>query len=520
MDCLSPTHPILRPIVSTEMKKALQLSNANKAPGPSGIKFAIVKLLPSNYIKTIINIFNAIIATKYWPTSFKFVNMMFIHKINKSKTDPLSFRPISLIEPFAKLFEKLITNRLNYYLEYHNILPSNQFGFRTGKSTTHSIYFIKEKVLENKKQHKTTLIATRDVEKAFDKVWFKGLLFKINNYFPNQPEMLAFFYNYLTNRKITPYFNNEKGFSFSPKAGVPQGSCLGPVLYLIFVSDIPPPIFPDTTISQYADDIIHTVTSDSKGKNKTKNAIKKLQHELDHTLNWERNWKIKTNIQKCKINYSGTTSEIITYFGGIFTENIELSIENPLRILGYHLNNYLSELSQIHECTKKANTQINRLYRFSHAPPAVKRHLYLALVQPLLTYPNTTLHQCNKTNISKLQKVQNKGVRFITNTKLNDRLKSENLHVMAKIEPINVRIHKLAKKTLYKLKENYTSENNQFPPTILFDSEYNYNVDRLNPPKISISEQIESEFKQNRKLLINTIPNDPENFVIPIAIYT
>ena len=106
--------------------------------------------------------------------------MIFAPKQSKTLTDPLNYRPISLLEVFAKLLEKIIMNRLLFYLEFNNILPPNQFGFRPGRSTNHSILMIKETIRENRNLHRPTLVATRDISKAFDTVYLQGLLYKIN----------------------------------------------------------------------------------------------------------------------------------------------------------------------------------------------------------------------------------------------------------------------------------------------------------------------------------------------------
>ena len=124
--------------------------------------------------------------------------MVFIGKPNKSLSIPLNYRPICLIELLIKIFDKIIANRLQYYIEYNNLASERQFGFRPNRGTQHSIALITTAITENTDQRFSTFLATRDVEKAFDTVWFPGLLYKINQ-LPNiNTDFTALMFNFLT----------------------------------------------------------------------------------------------------------------------------------------------------------------------------------------------------------------------------------------------------------------------------------------------------------------------------------
>ena len=326
-------HPLLRPITADEVNTSIALTK-NKAPGISGIIPQQIKLLPQNCRDNIKEIYNSIIATSRYPDIIMVIKMIFLNKPGKNPSDPLNYRPICLLEVLLKIFERIIAHRLLYYLEY--ILTEKQFGFRRGRCTQHPIHIASEIININSKEKRLTLIATRDTEKAFDTVWEKGLLFKINELPCSNNDFLALIHNFMIKRRILPHMSGKVGKAIKPLAGVPQGSCLGPILYLLYVNDHPQPQHKNTIITQFADDLVHIISSEGRGKPKAK--IRSLQNktakELDKTLQWERNWKIRSNINKSKIAIFGCKKETIQNMGGITVNNHPMDIEKNIKILG------------------------------------------------------------------------------------------------------------------------------------------------------------------------------------------
>ena len=460
LDNLPPDHPLIRPIESIELKMAINFSKPNKAPGPSSVTVLQLKHLPVNFMKAIRNLYDAMLASKYLPNILLKINMLFFGKHNNDLTDPTNYRPISLLETICKTLERIITNRFVYFLEHHNLLSEFQFGFRKQRSTQHVITLACETIKENSRQQIASLAATRDISKAFDTIWHAGLIYKLQLITNGCTHFTAFIHYYLTNRIITPIFNGKKGNPFNPKAGVPQGSVIGPLLFNIYVNDMPSTIHKDTIRPQFADDVLTIVRSDFKrgSKYKYENVLKKLQDELNRILKWERDWKIKVNPHKSMVGCSSAAIPLLELLGGININGAPVRITNTIKILGHNFNLNYFFTSQVTTVTQKARNNISRLYRFRSAPIKIKRHLYLALIRPLLEYPSSQLNNCNITNTKKIQRIQNKGTRFICDVRLNDRFSSRDLHTRLNLKPMNVRISKLSHKLMYKMHETYCTD--------------------------------------------------------------
>lgn len=395
----------IRRVSAMEVAQAIDKNlNPKKAPGIDEISPGLFKELPRKAVIMLTYLFNACFRLKYVPECFKKAQIIMLKKPDKPAEQITSYRPISLLPTISKLFEKLLLKRLKPLIN----IPDFQFGFRNNHSTidqVHRVTTMIERAFEERKYCPAVFL---DVSQAFDRVWHQGLIHKMSKLLPrNYCQLLE---SYLSGRKFR--VAHEEAFSgFYPAlAGVPQGSVLGPVLYLLYTADIP--TTENTFIGTFADDTVIMASDESQPK-----AVEHLQLALDKVSRWTMDWKIKLNeLKSVHVTYAlrHVNCNLYTYLHGV-----QIPQADSARYLGLHLDARLNWKHHVRRKAEQIRLKQREMYwligHYSKLNLYSKRLIYLSIIKPIWTY-GIQLWGCTKrSNRDVIQRCQNKFLRMITN---------------------------------------------------------------------------------------------------------
>lgn len=390
-----------------EVRQQIQLTNSHKAPGFDLIVGEILKNLPRKALVLLTTIYNSILRLCYFPVQWKFAQIIMIVKPGKPPTQSSSYRPISLLPLISKIFERVLLKRVHETVDLDSLIPSHQFGFRQYHSTIHQSHRIVTHIMKSLETKRICTAAFLDIKQAFDKVWHKGLLYKLKLHFPSQLYLVL--KSYLAERFFQVKTNNTVSEYHETTAGVPQGSVLGPLLYLLYTSDMSN--YDHTVVATFADDTAILATNE-----KPETAAAHLQGHLDVLQIWFNKWRITVNTEK-SAQVTFTNRRVICTQVRINGATIPQKTE--VKYLGLHLDQKLNWSAHIKAKRKQIDIkakQMNWLIgRRSQLSLSNKILLYKIILKPIWTY-GIQLWGCAKASHTKiLQRCQSKILRTIVN---------------------------------------------------------------------------------------------------------
>ena len=291
-------HELVADVDAPTLIKLVKFLKRGKAPGPDTIPNEVLRLgTTTSLFHHLAKLFTSSIQLGYIPTAWKVATLRMLLKPDKLPSLTTSYRPISLISSIMKLFERVIEQRLRSHLEHIGFINKHQSGFRRAKSTDDHLFRLSQSIMESFNRGEHVVAAFLDVEKAFDNVWHNGLRYKIFQ-LDLPTKMTRWLSDFLVGRLIQVNVNNFFSNQINPKAGVPQGSVLSPLLFLIYVNDLPAPHHNQNSLSQFADDTAQWAFSLN-----VRFAAKLLQQDLLKLAMWCAKWRIKLNPEKNQGDY-------------------------------------------------------------------------------------------------------------------------------------------------------------------------------------------------------------------------
>ena len=429
--------------VDPQRLKRLLKNRKNTAPGEDGINYNLIKRLPENTFKTICHLIESSIKLGHVPENWKSSIVTMIPKPGKDHKNIKGYRPLSLTACLGKLCECVVNEELVAHCESKNIFKDQQSAYRKGRCTTDNLLCLTEIGAKALHKNNSIALALLDVEQAFDSVWHDGIIEKQIQY--RVPWwIIKWTKSFLTNRKVTVIYNQAKSNTFTPTAGVPQGSIISPILFNMYVSQ---PDCHDSHMSQYADDM----GPYAQGRTQ-KIATRKLQKGINKLTKWCDKWKILLNASK-------TTFMLITKDKKDETVHLKLKKENikpsdTATFLGLTLDKKLKWDKHVKEIKRKMQNRINKLYHLKSKGirPKVLLHLYKSLIRPLCTYANAAWANVSKKYIESLQIEQNRAIRIALNLPRWTRITE--LHEKAQLPMLEDYINKLNSNYLKKAINN------------------------------------------------------------------
>lgn len=420
-----------------------------KAPGFDGITNAALKALPRTWVHFLAHLFNSILRTGHYPTTWKHAKVITIRKPGKDPSSPESYRPISLLPVLSKLFEKVVQARLRGVLDRNNIIRPEQFGFRASHSTVHQLLRLVDQIYTafNRRQYVSALFL--DVSRAFDSVWHDGLLLRlITSHVPSY--LIHLLKSYLSRRTFSVAYEEALSASRSIRAGVPQGSVLGPSLFLLYINTLP--TIPRCSLYLFADDTAITSSSTQH-----KMSASRIQDYADRLTTWFNQWRLRIHPQKSQaITF---TKRSIADVPPIRLAGEDIQWSATVQYLGVTLDAKLTWKAHLEALSNKMSRRMALLYPLYNRKARMsldnKLLLYRQVIRPVATYACQIWGVAARTHLRQLEVLQSRYLRSATNSPFY--IPNATIHRDLHFPTVKEYIHILSKPFFRKLPHSFNT---------------------------------------------------------------
>ena len=394
-----------------DILKIIHLLDPNKSHGFDGISVKMLKLCDASIVTPLLTIFNNSINDGVFPFPWKKANVVPIHK-KGAKNVVGNYRPISLLPICGKIFEKVIYNNLYKYFEDLKILNVNQSGFRSGDSCTNQLLSITHQIYTSfniNPSHETRGVFL-DISKAFDRVWHEGLIYKLKKH-GISGNLIKLLESFLDNRQQRVVLNGQCSNWAKICSGVPQGSILGPLFFLIYINDIS--IDLESDVKLFADDTsLFSVVFDPIS------SANILNRDLAKISNWAHQWKMSFNpdLTKQAKEVIFSRKHNIVNHPDLEFNNMKVERSAVQKHLGLLLDEKLTFKDHIKLVIEKATKGIHVLRKLRYyVPRSSLITIYKSFIRSLFDYADIIYDQPNNASfINRIESIQYNAALAIT----------------------------------------------------------------------------------------------------------
>ncbi|GFY31990.1 RNA-directed DNA polymerase from mobile element jockey [Trichonephila clavipes] len=428
------------PTTPTEVLTYVQRIKPKKSPGLDQISNRMLKNLPLKFLLFITFLINQLFKNNYFPDSWKTAVVIPILKPDKNPDLAQNYRPISLLSCLSKVYEFVLMQRLNQHCAAVNFIIPQQCGFRPKCSTVHQLLRVTELIHSGFAKHEATGILFLDIAKAFDKIWHDGLLIKLIRLdFP--APLIKSIHSFLSHRSFRVRVDRILSSPRPIRSGLPQGSLSSPLLFTLYVNDIPQT--DSSHLAMFADDT--AVISQNK---RFSVVISNLQHYISSLELWLNDWKIKVNASKSACLMFTRRSRLPVGLTPVTIFGQPVPWVNVARYLGLFLDAKLTFAYHIEQTRKKAlavHAMLKRL--ISRRSKLTIRHkvlLYKSIIRPVMCYGSQIFGSAGMCHLKKLHTLTNSFLRQLVNAPWF--IRNEVIYRDLKIKPFLPNIKDLSKR--------------------------------------------------------------------------
>ena len=340
------------------------------------------------------------------PPDWKKANIVPLFK-KGDKSLPENYRPISLTSLSCKLLEHVVHSNIMTHFDNFNVLDNAQHGFRKFRSCVTQLINTLNDFANCLKAHQQIDAVLLDFSKAFDKVDHEGLLLKLEHLGIRGP-LLNWTRSFLIDRTQRVVVDGKESTPSNVQSGVPQGTVLGPLFFLVYINDISKGLSKGTKLNLFADDsLLYRIIRSAED-------ILILQKDLNTLQLWEKKWKMEFHPGKCQLlRITNKKKPLIATYT---IHNTPISETDSAKYLGVVIDSHLHWRYQYSSMIKKCNSTLAFLRRnLYNSPKFVKEKCYTTLVRPKIEYACAVWDPHHQNHINNIEKVQKRAARFVTN---------------------------------------------------------------------------------------------------------